>query len=218
MQIPQFIRQTASSLSRASTAPTGDRGPCWSRACSRCRYLNSSDRPRRPHRGQAPLPQAPADPVGAELARDADTSIHQTDRVVLVAGKHCSHRRPRTLLEPSLLAMQIPQFIRQPASSLSRASTAPTIDREPCWSRACSRCRYLNPSDRPRRPYRGQAPLPQEPADPVGAELAREERDTVYLIHRGTCIAGKLAPTDCSAHQTATSYNFGNCTSPVTRL
>ena len=189
----------------------------------------------------------------AELARDADTSIRQTDRVVLIAGKHRSHKRPRTLLEPSLLAMQIPQFIRQTASvliagkhrshnrprtllelslpamqipqsirqtasSLSRASTAPTIDREPCWSRACSRCRYLNSSDSPRRPYRGQAPLPQEPADPVGAELAREERDTVYLIHRGTCIAGKRAPTDCSAHQTATSYNFGNCTSPVTRL
>jgi len=171
-----------------------------------------------PHRGQAPLPQEPANPVGAELARDAGISIHQTDRVVLIAGKHRSHNRPRTLLELSLLAMQASQFIRQTASFLSRASTAPTRDRGPCWSRACSRCRYLNSSDSPRRPYRGQAPLPQAPANPVGAELAREERDTVYLIHRGTCIAGKRAPTDCSAHQTATSYNFGNCTSPVTRL
>jgi|GEM_PF-4791617 len=191
MQIPQFIRQPASSLSRASTAPTIDRELCWSRACPRCRYLNSSDRPRRPHRGQAPLPQAPADPVGAELARDADTSIHQTDRVVLIAGKHSSHKSPRTLLEPSLLAMQIPQFIRQTASSLSRASTAPTGDRGRCWSRACSRCRYHNSSDRPRRPHRGQAPLPQAPADPVGAELARDADTSIHQTDRVVLIAGK---------------------------
>ena len=37
---------------------------------------------------------------------------------VLIAGKHRSHNRPRTLLEPSLLAMQTPQFIRQTASVL----------------------------------------------------------------------------------------------------
>ncbi|MGX1124081.1 hypothetical protein AB7M23_000874 [Pseudomonas sp. HLS-6 TE3448] len=125
------VSALAASASRASPAPTGWRGLCWS-------WLACDDvggvpvRSRRLHRGQARLLQAGAGSVGAGLPAMASARC-QCVSGVCIAGKPGSYRLARALLE--LACLRWPRWgVSAFAVSASRASPAPTGWREFCWS------------------------------------------------------------------------------------
>jgi len=140
--------------------------PCGSGACPRYRQRGLSDKPRRPYRGQAALPQKSAYPL---LERGlpailATRSIGQTEATLSQASRAPTEVR----LTPvgAVLARDTGDAVHRTnrgdlIAGKPRSHRSPP---NPCGSGACTPSRQRGLSDKPRRPYRGQAALPQKSA------------------------------------------------------
>jgi len=164
MQAPRSSCHTELSLLANKFAPT----PCGSGACPRCRRRGLPAIPRyRSSRTSSLLPL-----VGAVLARDAGAAVFLPYRVIAPREQVRSY----PLWERCLPAMQAPRSSCHTALSLLANKFAPT----PCGSGACPRCRRRGLPAIPRYlPSRTSSLLPR-----VGAVLARDKGDAVFLPHR----------------------------------